>query len=69
MKDSNDKENEVALMAIPLDFKKKPKSKPNTDRTHNLTTNLAKKDSADFNAGPSNSSLLEKKKQYSMAIR
>jgi hypothetical protein len=44
MKDSNDKENEVTLMAIPLDFKKKQKSKPNTDRTHNLTANLTKKD-------------------------
>lgn len=69
MKDSNDKESEVALIAIPLDFKKKQKSKPNTDRTHNLTTNIAKKDSTEFNSGPSNSALLEKKKQYSMVIR
>lgn len=69
MKDSNDKENEVTLMAIPFDFKKKQKSKPKTDRTHNFTTNLSKKDCTEFNSGPSNSSLLEKKKQYSMAIR
>ncbi len=43
MKDTNDKENEVSVMAIPFDFKKRQKSKPNTDRTHNLTTNISKK--------------------------
>jgi hypothetical protein len=65
MKDSND--NEISTLLIPLDFKKKPKSKPNTDRSYTLASNLIKKDVSDYNSA--NPSLLEKKKQYSMAIR
>jgi hypothetical protein len=43
MKDGSEKENDITALAITLDFKKKQKPKPNTDRTHNLTSNLAKK--------------------------
>jgi hypothetical protein len=75
MKDGNGKEIDISSLAIAIDFKKKTKPKPNTDRTHNLISqpslisqqSLAKKETADLNSN--NSSLLEKKKQYSMAIR
>lgn len=67
MKDSCDKEIDLPAMTITLDFKKKPKSKPNTDRTHNIVSNIGKKETSDFNSP--NPSLIQKKKQYSMAIR
>lgn len=53
---------------IPSEFKKKNKAKPSTDRSHNMTLNNNKKDIADYNS-VNPSSLLEKQKQYSMAIR
>jgi hypothetical protein len=43
MKDSNDSQNEVLLIPIPTDFTKKAKTKPSTDRTHNLTVTHSKK--------------------------
>lgn len=67
MKDSNDKQNEIPT--IDLDFKKKQKVKSNTDRTHNnFVSNLPRKESLN-DPIKSNFILLEKKKQYSMAIR
>lgn len=52
-----------------LDFKKKQKVKPNTDRTcNNFVANLVRKDSLN-DPCKNNFVLLEKKKQYSIAIR
>lgn len=66
MKDSNDKENEVPS-ALTLDFKKKPTSKPSTDRSSTIGLSQLKKDISEIHSQAI--SLLEKKKQYSRAIR
>lgn len=55
------KENEVPVVS--LDFKKKQKAKANTDRT-NLSNSGVKQ-----NGTNDAISLIEKKKQYSQAIR
>lgn len=37
MKAVSDIDSEISSLMLPVDFKKKPKPKPNTDRTSNST--------------------------------
>jgi hypothetical protein len=54
-------------MAALMDFKKKPKNKPKSERGSISEQNCFTKDRGDLSAAAL--SLLEKKKKYSMAIR